>query len=138
MLCCNVSYTLIASLILNSVILIRCSISTIWRYWKCLTISLQCNSSKYIHCTCNWSMHDARIMELFYVRLISQRIDSDSDGYITHEELKQWVEHVSDRYVLLLCGLPTSWNCFITCILDLYQTVPVWDFQSMIRMVMVK
>ena len=33
-------------------------------------------------------------------RLICSKIDKDSDGFITHEELKKWVEHVSHRYVI--------------------------------------
>ena len=34
---------------------------------------------------------------MFFIRKICDKIDSDKDGYLTYEELKKWVEHISHR-----------------------------------------
>ena len=41
---------------------------------------------------------------MFFCRIIFEKIDTDKDGYLTHDELKKWVEHISHTYVLNLIG----------------------------------
>ena len=37
--------------------------------------------------------------DYLFSRIMSEKIDTDKDGYLTYEELKKWVEHVSHRYL---------------------------------------